>query len=93
MALLFESDPENAHRNLIKHRVSFGEAESAFADEYAREIDDPEHSLDEERLILIGRSHRGRLLVVVFTERGESMRIISARKATKQERNAYEARA
>lgn len=90
MAFLFEWDPEKARRNLTKHRVSFAEAESAFADEHAREMPDPEHSWTEERFVLIGRSFAGRLLVVVFTERGDSIRIISAREATRYERKAYE---
>lgn len=90
MALLFEWDPEKADKNLAKHRVSFAEAESVFTDEYSREIPDPDHSWTEKRFILLGRSHRGRLLVVVFTERGDSIRIISARDATRHERKAYE---
>lgn len=90
MSFLFEYDPEKAARNLAKHRVSFAEAETVFTDPLALEMPDPEHSLEEERLLLVGRSFRQRLLVVVFTERGDSIRIISARGATSHERRAYE---
>jgi hypothetical protein len=90
MAILFEWDPDKADRNLAKHRVSFAEAESAFADVHASEIPDPDHSWAEQRFILMGRSYRGRILVVVFTERGASIRIVSARVATRRERESYE---
>lgn len=90
MSFPFEWDPEKAARNLAKHRVSFPEAQSAFGDALAAEMPDPAHSLDEERMILIGRSYRERLLVVVFTERSDSIRIISARQATRYERKIYE---
>jgi uncharacterized DUF497 family protein len=90
MSFRFEYDPVKAARNLLKHRISFAEAETVFTDPLAREVPDPEHSSREERLLLVGRSFRRRLLVVVFTERGDSIRIISAREATRAERRDYE---
>jgi len=88
--LKFEWDPQKAKSNIEKHGVSFEEASTAFRDTLSLTIDDPLHSIEEERLVLIGMSHKNRLLVVVHTERGEDIRIISARKATKIERNNYE---
>jgi uncharacterized DUF497 family protein len=70
--------------------VSFDEASTAFKDTLSLTINDPLHSDEEDRFILIGNSARNRLLVVVHTERGENIRIISARKATKKERKQYE---
>jgi uncharacterized protein len=90
MSFSFEWDPDKAARNLAKHRVSFAEAETVFMDTLGVELPNPDHSLDEERMILIGRSYRGRLLLVVFTELEDSMRIISARLATRHERRTYE---
>ena len=90
MALLFEWDPQKARRNLAIHGVSFDEASTAFRDPLSVTIDDPQHSAYEERFILIGHSHRNRLLVVVHTERGDRYRIISARPATNRERFRYE---
>lgn len=86
MALLFEGDPKKARLNLRWHEVSFDEASTAFRDPLARTIDDPLHSQEEERTVLIGNSQQGRLLIVVHTERGDRIRIISARLATKRER-------
>ena len=71
MGLMFEWDPEKALRNIKVHGVSFDEASTAFRDPLSRTIDDPLHSEDEERFVLIGQSARGRLLVVVHTERGD----------------------
>ena len=88
--LIFEWDPQKAKSNLEKHGVSFEEASTAFQDTLSLTIDDPLHSIDEERLILIGMSQKNRILVVVHTERGDNIRIISARKATKKERKNYE---
>jgi uncharacterized DUF497 family protein len=88
--LLFEWDPNKARRNLEIHGVSFDEACTAFKDTLSLTIRDPLHSDEEDRFILIGNSGRNRLLVVVHTERGENIRIISARKATKKERKQYE---
>ena len=90
MALTFEWDGRKAASNLQKHGVSFEEAATAFGDPLSVTIDDPDHSEKEERLILLGRSERGRFLVVVHTERGDTIRIISARLARGHEREAYE---
>lgn len=86
-----EWDPEKANLNFKNHGVRFEEAETAFDDPYARIIDDPDHSLDEHREIIIGYSHLNRLLFVSFTERHPNLiRIISARKANPKERRTYE---
>jgi len=90
MALRFEWDPKKARRNLKTHGVSFDEASTAFRDPLSVTIADPLHSEDEERFVLIGQSHRHRLLVVIHTERGDRIRIISARVATTRERLRYE---
>jgi len=74
----FEWDVDKAASNLTKHGVSFDEATSAFADEYAQIIDDPDSSLEEQRAILMGNSTRGRLLIVVYTLRSNTIRLISA---------------
>jgi uncharacterized DUF497 family protein len=70
--------------------VAFDEACTAFADRLSRTIRDPLHSVGERRHVLLGRSHAGRLLVVVHTERGATIRIISARAATRPERKTYQ---
>ena len=88
--LKFEWDPQKAKINMGKHGVSFEEASTAFKDTLSLTIDDPLHSSDEERLILIGMSYNNHMLVIVHTEIRDSIRIISARKATKKERNNYE---
>ncbi|MBW2167467.1 MAG: BrnT family toxin [Deltaproteobacteria bacterium] len=88
--LIFEWDLKKAKTNLGKHGVSFEEACTAFKDPLSLTIDDPLHSNDEKRLVLIGMSYNNRMLVVVHTERGDNIRIISARKATKKERKYYE---
>ena len=90
MALLFEWDPKKAKRKFALHGVSFDEASTAFQDLLSSTIADPLHSEGEERYILIGQSHRYRLLVVIHTERGDRIRIISARPATAKERREYE---
>lgn len=90
MALLFEWDPQKARRNVAIHGVSFDEATTAFRDPLSITVGDPLHSEEEDRLVLIGRSHRGRLVVVVHVERGARIRIISARLATTRERISYE---
>lgn len=91
----FVWDEAKARSNAKKHGVSFDEAQSAFADERARVIDDPDHSDDEDRFILLGLSAKPRLLVVVYAyrDREARIRIISARKATPQERTLYNQRA
>ncbi len=90
MSVRFEWDRQKAATNLRKHRVSFDEARTVFYDSLARIFDDPVHSTVEQREIIIGHSLVGRLLIVSFTERGEAIRIISARLATKRERQDYE---
>jgi len=90
MGLLFEWDPQKALLNVKIHGISFDEASTAFRDPLSRTINDPLHSEDEERLILIGQSIEGRLLVIVHTERSDRIRIISARLATNKERFKYE---
>ena len=86
----FEWDREKAAVNRRKHHVGFEEAVSVFADPLARIFDDPVHSTAEHREIIVGRSFRQRLLIVVFTEHGTTVRIISARRATRQEQKSYE---
>jgi uncharacterized DUF497 family protein len=86
----FEWDETKARRNLREHGVSFEEAASVFGDPLALEIRDPQHSQLEERYIAMGYSLLGRLLVVVHSEEAETLRIISARRATRTEREAYE---
>ena len=90
MALEFEWHVGKARVNLKKHGVSFEEATTVFADPLSVTIADPEHSAEEDRFILLGSSIRQRLLVVVFTERVRSIRIISARRATRSETKDYE---
>ncbi len=86
----FEWDREKAKKNNRKHRVSFDEAMTVFYDPLSATFDDPDHSVDEQRLITVGYSSRERLLVVSHTERGKAVRIISARLATTQERKRHE---
>lgn len=92
--LRFEWDPKKAASNRRKHGVSFEEARSVFADENALLIDDPDHSDDENRFILLGLSSTARMLVVCHCYRGEDdvIRIISARRATSTEHEHYTAR-
>jgi uncharacterized DUF497 family protein len=85
----FEWDSRKALSNLGKHGVSFEEAASAFGDPLGLIVDDPRHSSEEERLVLLGLSRERRLLAVMFTERGEAVRLISARRATSRERRDY----
>jgi uncharacterized protein len=87
--LSFEWDPSKARSNAARHRVTFEEARSAFADPNGLVIDDPDHSQDEERFILLGLSYGMRLLVVSHVFRHETIRIISARKATPRETTMY----
>jgi uncharacterized DUF497 family protein len=88
--IVFEWNPQKAKINFEKHGIAFDEASTVFKDTLSLTIEDPLHSYDEERLVLIGMSYKNRLLVVVHAERKESIRIISARKAVKKERNYYE---
>ena len=88
--LQFEWDSRKAKKNMLIHGVSFDEASTAFGDTLSLTIYDPLHSDEEDRFVLLGTSHRGRLLVVVRAERKDIIRRISARKATKDERKKYE---
>lgn len=90
MELTFEWDEEKAKKNLRRRKVSFEEAKTVFNDPFLWTFPDPEHSDTEQRYINIGYSSRGRVLVVVHTERGANIRIIRCRKATASERRAYE---
>lgn len=86
----FGWDDDKAKTNLTKHGVSFLEAASVFDDDLSITFLDPDHSIDEERLIIIGHSSRGRLLFVSHADRDNQPRIISARPATRRERRVYE---
>jgi uncharacterized DUF497 family protein len=85
-----EWDPRKAQTNLEKHGVSFEEAATALSDPMAATGADPDHSASEERYVTFGVSGKGRLIVVSHTEKDETIRIISARKASKGERKLYE---
>ena len=85
-----EWDPVKAKYNLKKHGVSFEEAATALSDPMAVTGSDPDHSLYEERYVTFGVSEKGRLVVVSHTEEVETIRIISARRASKGERELYE---
>ncbi|MEH2052655.1 BrnT family toxin [Nostoc sp.] len=86
----FEWNPEKAAFNLEKHDVSFQEASTVFNDPLSVTFPDPNHSIRENRYVIIGISGFGQLLVVAHTDRGEKVRVISARKATRHERRFYE---
>ena len=86
----FEWDPAKAKMNLRKHGVAFREAATVLRDPLGITIFDPDHSDEEDRFITFGFSAAGRLLMVAHTERGERIRIISARGLTRAEREAYE---
>ena len=90
MGYIFEWDPVKAETNIRKHGVTFDEASTVFGDPLNLLMADPDHSLDEERYVLLGMSNRRRLLVVAFAERPPRTRLISARRATRQERRRYE---
>jgi uncharacterized DUF497 family protein len=93
MALRFEWDPRKARANLRKHHVSFEEASTAFDDPLSVTALDPDNSAGEERFVLLGRSARGRLVVIAFAERGTDILIvrpISARLADRGEHRDYE---
>ena len=91
MSVRFEWDKDKAAANLEKHGVSFGEASTVFDDPLAYIFDDEEHSEDEHREIIIGYSTLSRLLLVCFVEREkDTIRLISARRATKAETKDYE---
>lgn len=86
----FEWDPNKAANNFSKHGVRFAEAATVFEDEAALTMSDDEP--DEERFVALGIGSMGRVLVVVYTTRGDRIRIVSARKATRQERSQYESK-
>ena len=86
----FEWDPRKAEENLVRHGVSFHEAATVFDDPLAITYPDPDHSGDESRWLTFGISAVGHLLVVAHTEAGDTIRIISARRATRNEREIYE---
>ena len=90
--LRFEWDPKKAADNLRKHKVSFEDAKTVFSDDQALLIDDPDHSEEEDRFVLLGLSQSLRLLVVVHCYRAEGnvVRLISARKADSDEQSLYQ---
>jgi uncharacterized protein len=90
VSLIFEWDQWKAETNLGKHGVSFAEASTIFGDPLSLTIEDPAHSATEDRFVTLGISERHRVLVVVHTDREDTVRIISARIATRRERKAYE---
>jgi uncharacterized DUF497 family protein len=85
----FEWDPAKAKRNVTTHGLTFAEAATAFGDPLSLTIFDPDHSSDEDRFILTGLTHTGKLVTVSHVDRGETVRIISARLANRRERKAY----
>ncbi|QLE55129.1 BrnT family toxin [Nostoc sp. TCL26-01] len=86
----FEWNTDKAILNLDKHGISFQEAATVFNDPLSVTFPDPAHSIEENRYVIIGVSQFGQLLVVAHTDREEKVRIISARKTTRQERKFYE---
>jgi len=90
MPLTFEWDLRKARLNLAKHGVAFEEASTIFGDSLSLTIPDPEHSRGEKRYVTMGRTFNAKLLVVVHTDRGDNIRIISARQASRRERKFYE---
>ena len=90
MSYKFDWEPTKAASNLKDHQVAFEEASTVFGGPLAMLMDDPDHSEDEERYLLLGMSLRRRLLVVSFVERPPLTRLISAREATRHERRQYE---
>ena len=90
MTVQFQWDPDKATRNQDKHGISFLDAATVFQDPLAFIFDDEYHSQEEHRELIIGFSRRRRLLIVAFTERDNTIRIISARKADSDERYGYE---
>ena len=90
MSLQFQWDPHKESKNKHKHKIVFKEAASVFADFLSASMPDPDHSMEEDRFIIVGYSNRRRPLMVSYTERGNQIRIISARKLTPVERVQYE---
>lgn len=89
--MAFEWDPSKAAANVRKHGVRFAEAVGVFSDDYAITIEDTESDPHERRLVTLGMGIKGRVLTVVYSYRGENIRFISARPASKLEREHYEA--
>ncbi len=87
---LFEPNPAKANKNLAKHGILFEEAQTVFLDDFSFSSQDPDHSIDEERQVIFGRSSLGNILAVSYVERSGRIRIISARKLTKREIKLYE---
>ena len=92
MDLMFEWDESKARINHRKHKISFNEAKTIFYDPFLLTFSDTDHSGNESRFVNIGMSIKTRTLLVVHTERNETIRIISCRKATKSEQRTYDAR-
>ena len=90
MPLRFTWDPRKATGNRRKHGVSFEEAATAFGDPLSLTVPDPAHSAEEERYLLLGQTEAGRLVVVAHRDRGDEIRLISARPASRHERTDYE---
>jgi uncharacterized protein len=90
MSLQFEWDDAKARQNLAKHKISFEEAETVFADPFLITYPDDIHSTYEDRFISIGQSIRGRVLLVIHTDQDDRIRIISSRKATAAEKDVYD---
>jgi uncharacterized DUF497 family protein len=90
MSLHVEWDPHKAASNLAKHGVSFEEAVTVLSDPLSAILRDPDHSVGEERLLVLGRAATGRHIIVSITERADTVRLISARTMTQRERRTYE---
>lgn len=90
MSLKFEWSPLKAEKNRGKHGITFMEGSTAFSDPYSLTIPDPNHSVFEQRLVHLGLSETGKLVVVSYTERSDRIRIISVRHASRRERKYYE---
>lgn len=90
MSTTFEWDPHKAELNLSKHGISFEEASTVFTDPVAVTAYDPDHSRNENRYLTMGMSREGQLLIVAHTDRGDRVRVINARRATRSERINYE---
>jgi uncharacterized protein len=90
MSLRVEWDPNKAAANESKHGVTFSEASTVLADPLSVTLADPDHSGDEDRLLMLGQSRFGRFLILSITERADAVRLISARPMTSHERKTYE---
>jgi uncharacterized protein len=88
--MIFDWDENKAASNLLKHGVSFDEAKTVFDDPLYVDFYDPAHSDDEDRYLIVGESNQRRFLIVSYTERGNLIRLVSAREVTRTEREVYE---